>query len=435
MLLNFSVENFRSFRDTQTINLLADSGKELPDNALSPDGVSGLAGQRVLKAVAIFGANASGKSNFVKAISFFFEFISGSATDRKAGSPIDITPFLLEIGAGARPTRFKATFVIDKVVYEYNFSVTQRRVESEELIAFPKKIGRRLFSRMVDENGQSHWRVSRTHFHRDKGAEKRTREDALFLSVAAQWNHEQLKPIYDWARGQNYLVFVDDEWRRDMRQITTERCAQDKKFLVWAAKMLREADTGISDIETRFVDLSKRFPANVLEQMSEEYRKKITRRPEVVVLHNIKQTNVVVSWGLEEESDGTRQYFSLLNAWYGILHHGRTAVVDELDSSLHSLLSRRLLDLVHSRETNPKGGQLIFTTHDTSLLDLTLLRRDQIYISQKDDAGASRLYPLLDFKPRSSEALQKGYLAGRYGGVPFLGRSDLGLAQTKKESE
>lgn len=246
MLVEFSVENYRSCRDAQTVSLIADSGKEMNENTFVPEGVAGLEGRRLLKSLAIYGANASGKSNIVKAISFFFTFISRSATEREAKSPIEVTPFLLDTESQNKPTRFNAIFVIDKVVYEYGFSVNRSRVESEELIAYPKKMGRQLFRREVDEKGESHWQFSRTHFHRDRQLEPRTREDALFLSVAAQWNHQQLTPIYEWARGQNYLVFVDDQYRELMRQVTMEKCIEDGHFCSWITKMLKSADTGIS---------------------------------------------------------------------------------------------------------------------------------------------------------------------------------------------
>jgi hypothetical protein len=190
------------------------------------------------------------------------------------------------------------------------------------------------------------------------------------------------------------------------------RCMQDAQFAEWAAEMLRMAGTGISGLRTNMVNVSDDMPEEIVKSLPDHVRKSLGNRPKAEVLHRIEGTNEVVPWGIEDESLGTQQLFGLLGAWYGILHEGSTAIVDELDSSLHALLSRWLLALVHSSTANPSNGQLIFTTHDTSLLDLTLLRRDQVCITNRHPSGATQLCSLLDYKPRKDEALQKGYLAG-----------------------
>jgi uncharacterized protein len=226
MLVAFSIANFRSCRDRQTISLVASSGNELPENTFGPGDVAGLAGRRLLKSVGIFGGNATGKSNLVRGMSCFFEFISSSATRWAAGIPAPPAPYGLDRVSVNQPISFAASFVLENVLHEYTFSLKGRQIVYEQLTEYPMKVERMLFRRSIGSDGKYVWKFSPTHFHRDKELEGRTRAEALYLSVAAQWNHPKLTAIHAWATRQNYLVFVGDRFRETMRATTTTMYAR-----------------------------------------------------------------------------------------------------------------------------------------------------------------------------------------------------------------
>jgi len=423
MLIAFSVENFRSYQDRQELSMLAGSGTELMGNTLPVKDVAALASERVLKAVGIYGANASGKSNLVRAMSTFCRIISRSAKESIAKDLLPVSAFALSAEARRKPTRFSATFVVENVLYEYTAAMTRARVEFEQLIAFPKKVPQELYRRSCNADGKAEWHFSRTHFRRDKELERRTRPNSLYVSVGAHFNHELLSKLYE------FFVELDireprsanDEFRE-----TAERCLSSRSFREWAGRLLRGADTGIESLMAKAADVTERIPSDVRRQMAPSLIKKLRTHPIIEAVHRVHGSKELIHWSFGQESDGTQQLFSLLRSYHETIRGGGTVIVDELDNSLHSLLSRTLLQMVHDPKMNPKGGQLIFTTHDTTLLDPTLLRRDQIYFTERSSAGATRLYSLLEYMPRKDEALQKGYLAGRYGAVPFLGEFRFG---------
>jgi hypothetical protein len=399
---------------------MASTGTELVDNTMQVAGVAAIPEARVLRAVGIYGANASGKSNLVRGLRAFSAIIGRSAKESTADDPLPVVPFGLDKMAKTKPTRFCATFVVDQVLYEYEIAVTRKEVEAEQLSAFPRKLRQRLFQRTRSADGQANWQFSR-HFPRDKALEARTRSNSLYLSVGAQFNHPLLSKIYSFFGG---IDFREPRNADAEYHLATVQCMRDEGFRAWAAKLLHDADTGIEELMPSTVDVTAQMPSGIRRTMPKamlrQFRQ-LTMQPSILARRRIFETQEVVEWDLERESDGTKQLLSLLRSWYALTRRGNLVVIDELDASLHSRLSRQLLKMANDPSVNSKGGQLIFTTHDTTLLDPTLLRRDQIYFAERTAAGASRLYSLLDYAPRKDEALQKGYLAGRYGAVPFLG--------------
>jgi AAA15 family ATPase/GTPase len=192
-----------------------------------------------------------------------------------------------------------------------------------------------------------------------------------------------------------------------------QRCHDNPEFRSWAVECLKNIDTGIENLV--FVN-GNDDGAMIIEDdtiYNLEYKMRSRRH-----FYNKDQ---FTEWDFEDESTGTQQFLSLLGSWYDLIKNGALIIIDELDRSLHPLLSRELLKMANDPGINKNGGQLIFTTHDTTLLDPTLLRRDQIYLTEKNPEGESRLYSLAEYSPRKDEALQKGYLAGRYGAIPFIG--------------
>ncbi len=413
MLLSFSVENFYSYRERQTLSLLAEDRENLIENTTPIDAMA-LRGHRVVKFAGIYGANASGKTNFLLAFHRLTEIIANSAKESTSADQLPVTAFQLDDAWAKRPTQFSATFVIDNVVYVYDVSLTKDRIHSEELTAFSKTHPQRLFSRRVNSDGKSQWHFSRTHFRRDKALESRTRHNSLYLSVGALFNHPQLAMISEYF---SRCSFRAPQFARADFIKLTSRCDSDTKFHRWAAEMLSVAHTGIAAL--RLAETHDAQGEHVRSVRSETAKAHFRHVKEMQVAH-LKADGQTVWWPIGWESEGTRQLLSLLRSWYDILSQGGLVLVDEIEASLHPLLCRRLLTMLAETRPGEHQGQLIFTTHDTTLLDQSILRRDQIILADKSNDGATQLVSLLHYTPRAGEALQKGYLSGRYGAVPLL---------------
>ena len=428
MLISFSCRNFRSLRDEQVLDLAANKDPSLEGNTFPCEALGDL---RLVSSAAIYGANASGKSNLISAVSFMGSFVRGSANEYGPGDRIPVRPFLLDDSA-RKPTELEVSFVHHGVRYQYGFQVDRRRVLKEWLLAYPKGSQQRWFERSVGEGGDDEdtWWFG-PHLKGEKNKLKKlTRPNALFLSVAASFNHEQLTTVYSWF--DEYLrVFGSSSFGMRLPRLgsglyTAHRSHQETAFQKRVLILLRDADTGIEDLVTETHPFDE---DEALAHLPEQLRRAVMDSEELMdsevlevrTTHRNLTTGQAVHFKLADESDGTQRLFSLGGPWLDTLDSGYTLFVDELDSSLHPHLSRRLVELFHRPEENPKGAQLIFTTHDTSLLEASLLRRDQVWFTEKDAGGVSRLYPLTDYHPRKEEALRSGYLAGRYGAVPILG--------------
>jgi len=430
MLLEFRVRNYRSYSSEKRFSMVAGSGKELPGNTMMVDGFDRYP---LVRCAAIYGANASGKSNLVSALGFFRSFVLRSSETRREGEPIPVQPFLLDPELSTKPSEFEITFLFQGVRHQYGFVVSTERVHEEWLTVYPKGKPQEWFHRTLDETGKPAWSWSRTHLKGDKlQLAERTRDDALFLSVAAQWNHPQLKPIREWFA--NQFKVVPKDFRAT--NFTHEHILENLESLEWLRKILRAADIGISQILVTVKESEDLpYPIEKFHVLKfPHYGSSIDKKPSMtprtlsrpkIVVHTTRRlagSDKEIEWGLEQESDGTQRMFKLLGPIYDVLRDGSVLVMDELDTSLHADITRELVQLFNSPETNPNHAQLIFTTHDTSLLDSTLFRRDQIWFTSKDASGATDLYSLQDFSPRKGEAFQKGYLAGRYGATPVLKR-------------
>ncbi|MEN4098550.1 MAG: ATP-binding protein, partial [Anaerolineaceae bacterium] len=232
-----------------------------------------------------------------------------------------------------------------------------------------------------------------------------TRPDVLFLSNAAKFNHRQLGRVFEWF--QKSLRVIDaDRLNPYLYTYSAALAKNDRQAQERIRRLLAVADFGISDFELRSQIINR-------------------KHLDVYMRHPIGEKSEV-AFPLEEESNGTQRLFALSGPLVDVLDNGWTLFVDELDASLHPLLVRYLVELFHNQQINRRGAQLIFNTHDTTLMDGCLFRRDQIWFVEKDRQGCSHLYPLLDYSPRKDEALAKGYLLGRYGAIPFLSEPQWG---------
>jgi AAA15 family ATPase/GTPase len=415
MLIEFRVKNFRSLRDEQVLSMVASKDKTLLDTHTRATGIS--AAPKLLRSAAIYGPNAGGKSNLIMALQYMRGVVVESATVVRPGQSFGVQPFRLDAESSGKPTEFEATFLVDGIRHQYGFAMTAERIVSEHLLVYKAFKPQHWFERHFDaESGKDVYDFGPGLKGQKSLWESATRSNALFLSMAVQLNSEQLSPIFNWFSQQ--LVIFNEHAR--LNQSVTIQMLRDPEGKKSICNFLSAADVSIADIDV----VTRKVPVQAVHfdvvADKTEVRTDEVEESELRFHHVTANGNAV--FGLNEESSGTRNLLFLAGPVLDIVRKGLTLVIDELDTSLHTLLVRRLVQLFHDNDLNQRGAQLIFTTHDTSLLDAPdLFRRDQVWFVEKERDQASRLYGLSEFSPRKNEALERGYLMGRYGGLPLLG--------------
>jgi AAA15 family ATPase/GTPase len=408
MLLEFRVRNFRSIRDEAVLSMAASGDNTFLSTHTLETGLDKL--PRVVTAAAIYGPNASGKSNLIKAMQFM-QLMVLSSSQVQPDAENNLTPFRLRENANNVATLMEATFIIDGIRHQYGFEFTRARVLAEWLLVYESSKPQTWFSRTFDTKKNRYVYTYSDYFVGRKSVwEAATRKEVLFLTTAIQLNNEQLRPLHQ--RLTSELVVFPDGARIgfDFSAAFVEEDGNADRV----ATLLAAADTGISSVAVRKQNAKQlQFDLSTNQQNISDVEMKIPH-------FGRKVEGRDYTFEMGEESAGTQLFFSLSGPLLDILDRGRVLVVDELDSSLHPLLVQKVVDLFQSPDTNPKGAQLIFTTHDVSLLDSARMRRDQIWFTEKDNEHVTHLFPLLDFSPRKGEALLKNYLSGRYGGIPIL---------------
>ena len=420
MLTEFRVKNLRSLRDEQVLSLVASADQTLLDTHALATGLK--AAPHVLKSAVVYGANASGKSNLIKALQYMHGVVLASAALQPGQTFDRLQPFKLDATSGSQPTEFEVTFILAGVRYQYGFAMNAQRIVSEHLLVYKTFKPQRWFERHFDaESGKNVYAFGPSL----KGAknlwEGATRPNALFLSVAVQLNSEALRQVFDWFA--NRLVIINEQ--SPLSPQFSEQLLKQEAQRKAICEFLRAADISIADIE---VATKQAMVHTINFDLATGKREEAASEQAVdeVKFHHITEHGKAV-FDLMDESSGTRNLLFLTGPILDILNKGLTLVVDELDTSLHTLLVQSLVRLFHNPEANTGGAQLIFTTHDTSLLDAYgLFRRDQVWFVEKRPDQSSSLYPLLDFSPRKNEALERGYLQGRYGALPLLRNPTLG---------
>ncbi|MCU7905250.1 MAG: ATP-binding protein [Candidatus Thiodiazotropha sp. (ex Epidulcina cf. delphinae)] len=417
MLVEFSVKNFLSICEQTTLSLVAAKGQELEEtNTFQPDAPSTPA---MLRSAAIYGPNAAGKSNLIRALQTMARMVTKSAGQSQTGEALAVTPFLLNEDAPSQPSEFEVTFISQGVRYQYGFAVTKERITEEWLLAYPKGRPQRWIDRTYDEKSQSYaWRTMDKLTGRKRTWQAATRPNALFLSTAVQLNNQQLKPVFDWFSD---TLHVAGFGRWDPA-FSIDLCGKEKAR-DRIVSFLQAADIDIAGVELQ----KEKFNINDLpDDMPEAIKSMIAERYQNKPLVSVKTTHVSdsgekVLFDLDVESDGAQKIFALAGPWLDTLENGYVLIIDELHDNLHPLIVKFLVKLFHSENSNPKNAQLIFSTHDTSILNQEIFRRDQIWFCDKDKDHATQLYPLTDFSPRKGvENLERGYLSGRYGALPYL---------------
>ena len=429
MLIEFSVANFRSIQTRQTLSMVAG-----PDPAHRSRNVTPGQGKELvfLRSAVIYGPNAAGKSNLLRAVETLRRLVQVSATGFQEGQAIPVTPFLFAKEQSEQPTEFEIIFIADDGIrYHYCCLVSTERVLKEWLVAYPLGRAQRWFEREYDAESQKDRWWFGPNFMAERAERKVwqefTRANALFLSTAIQLNNAQLRPAFNWIT-QKLIVLVPGV---DINPFLSLNLLREDDGLQQIMGFMRAADIGIDRLELREEEVPVPTPGSLPPgglrvqfeigtppgsaaklQTPKSYR--------VLAWHKQTDSAEEVPLDISEESDGTRKLFEFTGGWLHALKHGATLLVDELDRSLHPHMTRFLVGLFHSR-SNTHNAQLVFTTHDTTLLDTDLLRRDQIWFVEKDEHQASHLYSLLEYSPRKDEALERGYLKGRYGAIPFIG--------------
>lgn len=419
MLIEFSVGNYLSFKEIVTFSMLSSSIREHRDtHVFQPQKKL-----KLLKSAILYGANASGKSNLFKAMSFMSNFVRNSSKDSQVDENINTVPFKLSTETTDKPSFFEIIFMQDNIRYRYGFEVDVSKVKQEWLFYTPKKQEIKLF-----ERNQNSFEIE-SDFKEGKGLDEKTRDNALFLSVVAQFNGEKSISILKWFNKLNNISGLNDKYQ-DFTTSLLEKGSCKETFL----ELIRIADAGIEDLTVNIEEFSfNKYPKEI-QQPLKTFRELLEKSFSMVddTITNIITThkkydenNKFVSFEEfnmnDQESHGTKKLFSLLGPIIDTLHTGKILVIDEFDSRLHTLLSSFIVKLFNSNEKNPNNAQLIINTHDTNLLNNKLFRRDQIWFTEKNRYGATNLYSLVEYnRVRNDASFEKDYLLGKFGAIPFI---------------
>ena len=401
MIIQFSIANYLSFKEPATLSLAATSLREPEAEAsgvsFELDGIN----LKLLKSAVVFGANASGKSNLIKALHFFKDFVFNSFKALQSDERISVEPYRLNAAYAKEPSMMEMVMAVEGSIFRYGFEVTPTAVGKEWLYRKACKPRSKEIELFYRENG-----LFNVHAKYNQAQElvnkKMIRDNALLLSTLAQFNDPTAVSLIRWL-GETQCLSDQDEtnvWKDALKHL------DDPNMRRRIVAFSQFADLGLDDIEkvnNRLVSTHALFD-------------------------NDGNKTGDVSFPFEvNESEGTLKYFSFA---YPILHAldaGTRLIIDELGAKLHPTLLEHIVGLFNNATTNPRNAQLIFTTHDTNLLSSHLFRRDQIWFTQKDIYGASRLFSLAEYKVRSNAPFERDYLLGKFGATPIIGNPNYAL--------
>lgn len=418
MLIQFTVENYLSIRDKVFLSLEPSTDQEHPENIVTHGTYSGMS------SITVYGANASGKSSLFKAITTAIIMVRNSNA-LQVTSKLPVVPFKFDEESLEQPSSFEFVFVAaDGLKYVYGFSATQDEIIEEYLYCYKSVKPSLVFDRQ--KNQEKEYKFPRSSRVKMEAASKMNTPNKLFLPTATSWNVEETKAAYEWIAGA-----VDTF--SDTSQLISNALSHyvndaDHSIQDFTQILLKEADINIRQmsVTSRKVSDSSPFPVEgimingnfVKPDPEQQYEIRIQTE------HNVKRKDGsirTVALSLEEESRGTQQLIFFGPFLKETFDNGKTLIIDEIDSSLHPFIVKYLIDLFRNKDINPNGAQLIVTTHETTLLSLDTFRRDQIYFTEKDaGTGVTDLYSLDEYSVRKGENIQRGYLLGRYGAIPFL---------------
>ena len=429
MIISFTLENWMSFRDTATFSMTASRERQHGDRVPK----LGRFQTRVLPIAAVYGGNASGKTNLFKALNFAKNLIlKGTQPD----GMIPVEPFRLDGNAGNRPSRFRFELLIDETIYEFSFAVTYKGVLEEKLVKVTSTSETVLYER---RNGQPNLDSSLDSDQFLHFAFKGTRDNQLFLTNAVSQKVDAFRPVYDWFKDTLQLIAPDSRFA-PFEQFLDE----EHPLYSTMNKMLPQLDTGIchlggEEIPFESLQIPESEKIKVEQMLQDGKAVRIMTQPnnerfivtrvgdkleaKKLVSYHTKADGSMAKFDIRQESDGSQRVIDLLPAFLelGAKFSKKVFVIDEVDRSLHTLLTRKLLDIYLAGCSAESRSQLFITTHDVLLMDQSLLRRDEMWVTERDASGASILIPFSDYKDvRYDKDIRKSYLQGRLGGVPRL---------------
>ena len=443
MLIQFAVENYRSIESEVLLNLVPAKSRIHPDHVLVSDKVG-----RAVKALPVaimYGANASGKSNLISALEAVHKIV---LSELESQHLLPVTPFRLDRRAAQRPCRFEFILKHRGVLYTYGFAATPTEIREEWLFAVFNRREVRVFERTsqdgvaVVEPGNS---LASTKKERDRieFITEGLAPHQLFLSEAARRNVELLQPLFGWFKNHLKIIAPNSTYTQLL-----QRTQGDERFANFLSRFLKAADTGIDEVHVSEKSVDKEeFILTLPEYLADVVRHKVPRDPELhlglrvgnsifgirelgdekleittIEIEHRTSEGEVVRFEPTEESDGTNRLMHLAPALLNLEDSDSVYVIDELDRSLHPALCRAFLQaFLDGIAKRGCQGQLILTTHETSLLDLRLLRRDEIWFVEKDERGSSQITSLAEFDVRADLRVDTGYVTGRFGAIPFVG--------------
>lgn len=430
MLIEFSVENFRIFRDKQRFTMAtstiptskASSNKSLTSrDSETVIHTDFRAAPYLLKHSCIFGANGAGKSMLVEAMRFMSRFV-GENLQNKNRKEIDIVPFGIDEQESRKPSSFEVVFIHQNTLYQYGFAITSERVEEEWLVArsLTTQRLRQYFYRDYDEDSDSYlWEVNSSLMSGEKGQwRKITRPTALFLSTAAQFEKSGLDDVFEWIVFHFRFIFMSYGMQPDITASFFDREGWKQRFLDYLKSVgILLYDIKITEIDYFESTEYKGLPKAIQEQIRKE---RPNEKSYLIDFIRKRDDNKVLTLPFEAESYGNRTIFELAGPILDTLTKGYTLVIDEFNSNLHPLAFREILLMFSNPKKNVSNAQLIFSTHDVTVTEYEEIERDQIWLIEKKPDLASELYPLSSFRNRRGKLFRNDYLRGRYGGIPLI---------------
>ncbi len=398
MILEFSIENFKSIKEKINFSLEAVGGHSLSKNLID------LNSSRLVKSSIIYGPNASGKSNIIEGLFFMWRMVVNSHSFN-VQTKIPRIPFKFDEVTLKEPSKFEIIFIHNRTKYRYGFSCTEDKIVEEYLYYWEKN--KRLIFNRKDEKFTPNMEKGQQDF-----LFKKTIPNVLYLSRATQLGYERTRPVYEFFLN-SLVINTNPLWS----EYTIKAMSENKELKEKIIEILKRSDFG--GIDEILIKKEKRpvkeFSFDSTTGMSEkEVEKEVY---DVEFMHMIN--NRAVKLGIYEESLGTQSLFAMLGPIFDILQNGKVAVIDEIERSLHPNIVKFIVKLFSSRH-NVNNAQLIFSTHATCLLDNNIFRKDQVYFCEKEPNKSTKLHSLLEFDIRQDANFEKAYLEGRFGAIPFI---------------
>ena len=398
MLVNFTFKNFRSFRDEMTLSMEAASIQELSEAVVKS------CDEELLPVAVMYGANSSGKSNVLKALKAMRDVLLNSVK-LNPKDKLDAEPFCLDLTSAEEPTSFEIQFTLNGSKFRYGFDYTANEILAEWL--YEKRVGEREFELFLRSGNE--FKISKTRFAEGNGKQDATPSNRLFVSLVAQLNGKLSQSILDWFSSIEYISGMDG-----------------KEYAGKTLEMLFLNQQGATEIKQLFTETNLGF-----NELDIELDDSVAMKMKAESVHNLYDADGTMvgfrTFSTDKmESEGTKKMIEIAGPLVDAILSGKILVVDELDAKLHPFLTRKIIGLFMDREINRNGAQLIFATHDTNLLNLQYLRRDQIWFTEKDKTDSTELYSLVEFrddagnKVRNDRNIEKDYINGRYGAIPFM---------------